>query len=64
MSLIGNIGPYAEGEEDFECYLARVNAFFLANDVKGEKKVSSFLAIMGSKLYSLVVDLVSPKSPQ
>ena len=63
MSLIGNVGPFVEGKEDFECYLARVNAFFTANDVK-EDKVSSCLAIMESKLYSLVVDLVSPKSPQ
>ena len=62
MSLIGNIGPYEESEK-ISTYVDRVKLFFLANNVKQEKQVPAFLSIIGPKLYGLVNDLVSPKSP-
>ena len=53
MSLIGNIGPYEESEK-ITTYIDRVKLFFVANDVKKEKQVASFLSIIGPKLYGLL----------
>ena len=63
MSIIGNIGVYNESEEDFESYCNRVELFFEANSVKSEKKVCTFLTVIGAKTFSLVKDLVAPKKP-
>ena len=63
MSLIGNVGPYEESEK-FSTYVDRVKLFFEANNVDKEKRVPAFLSIIGPKIYGLVKDLVSPKSPK
>lgn len=63
MSLIGNIGCFVEGEEDFSTYCTRVELFFAANKVKDDIKVPCFLSLIGPKVFKLVSDLVSPKSP-
>ena len=62
MSLIGNVSAYDESE-NFETYIQRIELFFAANDVSNAKRVPAFLSIIGPKLYSLVKDLVSPKTP-
>ena len=63
MSIIGNVGPYVDSEEDFESYCSRVALFFDANSVKAEKKVCTFLTVVGARTFSLVKDLVAPKNP-
>ena len=63
MSIIGNVGPYVDSEEDFESYCSRVALFFYANSVKAEKKVCTFLTVVGARTFSLVKDLVAPKNP-
>ena len=35
----------------------------MANDVKDEKKVVSFLTLVGPKVYGLAENLLSPKDP-
>ena len=62
-SLIGNVGVFSEGEEDIDSYLTRIDLFFTANNIKREKYVPSFLALVGAKIFSLVKDLVAPKKP-
>ena len=63
MSLIGNVGPYEESEK-FMTYVARVKLYFTANEIEAERQVPAFLSIIGSKLFALTADLVSPKAPQ
>ena len=63
MSFIGNIGPFIEGEEEFEAYASRLEQFFKANKVEDDLKAASFLAVMGARCFGLVKDLVSPKKP-
>ena len=63
MALIGSIGPYEESEK-FSTYVDRVSLYFEANDIGDDKKVASFLSIIGPKLYGLARDLVSPKAPR
>ena len=41
-------------------YLKRLDAFFSANDVKDEKKVPSFLSLIGGKTYAILKNLVAP----
>ena len=63
MSLIGNVGSYNEAEEEFESYVSRVELFFDASSIAEDKKVPSFLTLIGPKTFSLVKDLVSPAKP-
>ena len=61
---IGSIDPYNESEEDFDSYCSRVEMYFVANDVKDEKKVAAFLTLAGPKVFCLVQDLLSPRKPE
>ena len=64
VALIGVVGPYNEVEEEFESYTARLESFFIANDITEEnKKLHSFLAMIGFKLYNLVETLMDPIKP-
>lgn len=62
-TIIGSIGPYEE-TEDFDTYIDRVELFFHANDIDDAKKVSTFLSIVGVKIYGLIQNLSSPKKPK
>ena len=64
VALIGVVGPFNEQEEEFDAYNARLESFFIANDITDKtKKVHSFLAVIGPKLYSLVETLMAPSKP-
>ena len=60
---IGTINPFNESEEDFESYCSRVDLYFVANDVSNDKKVASFLTLIGPKGFGLAKNLLSPKDP-
>ena len=60
---IGTIHAFNEPEEEFESYCSRVDLYFVANDVASEKKVASFLILVGPKVYGLAKNLLSPKDP-
>ena len=60
---IGTIHAFNESEEEFESYCSRVDLYFVAIDVKDEKKVASFLTLVGPKVYGLAKNLLSPKDP-
>ena len=62
-ATIGTIGPYVDSE-DFETYVDRVELFFEANSIAEDKKVATFLSIVGAQVYALVQNLVSPKKPK
>lgn len=62
--LLGQVGAYDDSSESFENYLDRIEMFFECNDILDNKKVSTFLSIVGSQTFQLVSDLVSPKRPR
>ena len=39
------------GTDDFDCYIERMEQYFIANDVPEGKKVAAFLSAMGAKAY-------------
>uniref|UniRef100_A0A3P9C9M9 Retrotransposon gag domain-containing protein n=1 Tax=Maylandia zebra TaxID=106582 RepID=A0A3P9C9M9_9CICH len=47
----------------FESYLERLEQWMLANDVSDEKKVCTFLSVIGADTYRLLKNLVSPRVP-
>lgn len=62
-ALIGKIGEYREGEEQFEYYLERLEQSFVANAIADDRAVSVFLTVIGPKSYGLLKNLVSPGKP-
>ena len=63
-TTIGHIEPYRPDNELFSSYLERVEQFFIANDIKNERKKATFLSLIGSQTYSLLRNLVSPSIPK
>ena len=64
MATLGEIGPFIEGEDEFESYVRRLEMFFLANQVDDERKVATLLSVIGKKTFNLVENLISPKEPK
>ena len=63
-AMIGRINEYCPESELLSLYLKRVNAFFSANEINDKKKVPVFLGLIGSKIYSILKNLVAPKLPR
>lgn len=53
MAHIGKIGEFNENTESFANYVERFEQFFMANEVKDEKKVAVFLSIIDPTTYSI-----------
>ncbi|XP_037034304.1 uncharacterized protein LOC119073094 isoform X2 [Bradysia coprophila] len=62
MALAGNIEPFVQGT-NFESYEDRVSQFFVANDIKEEKKTSMFITISGEAMYDILKSLTCPDKP-
>ena len=62
MPEIGTIACFDESIEDFETYCSRVDFYFEANKVAAAEKKAVFVTLLGSKLFSLTQDLLSPKT--
>ena len=63
-TTIGHIEPYRPDNKLFSSYLERVEQFFIANEIKNERKKATFLSLIGSQTYSLLKNLVSPSIPK
>ncbi|XP_077544876.1 uncharacterized protein LOC144158092 [Haemaphysalis longicornis] len=63
MPSFGNLEPFEGGGDDWPCYVDRLQAFFLANDVAPEKRTSVFISCSGQKTYALLRNLVKPAKP-
>ena len=64
MATIGCLDELQVGTEDFDCYIERMEQYFIANDVPEAKKVATFLSAIGAKAYELLHNLVAPDSPK
>lgn len=63
MAQIGKIEHFQIGE-DWESYEERLQQYFKANEITdADKKVAVFLTVVGSYLYKLLRNLVSPSKP-
>ena len=63
---LGSIGPFDAGTGEWSTYRARVEQFWVANDVEGEpKQVATVLTLIGGPTYSLlaIVNLLAPEEP-
>ena len=58
MATIGRLDELQVGTEDFDCYIERMEQYFIANDVPEAKKVAAFLSATGAKAYELLRNLV------
>ena len=61
---IGRLDELHVGTDDFDCYIERMEQYFIANDVPEGKKVAAFLSAMGAKAYELLRNLVTPDAPK
>lgn len=61
--VLGNIGPFDDTVEQWNAYTERFEFFVLANGVSADKKVATFLTVMGAKTFNLFRALAQPKNP-
>lgn len=64
MAHIGKIGEFNENTECFANYVENLGQFFVANEVKNEKKVAVFLSIIDPTTYGVLKNLVQPDLPK
>ena len=64
MATIDCLDELQVGTKDFDCYIERMEQYFIANDVPEAKKVAAFLLAIGAKVYELLHNLVVPDSPK
>ena len=62
-SSIGRINEYNENE-DFESYLERFEFWLEANNIDEAIMAATFLAVVGSKPYKLLKNLIAPAKPK
>ena len=63
MPSIGKIDRFNEKEEDWSSYVERIEQYFVANDIKNEKKVAVLISAMGPSTYGLLKNLTAPDKP-
>eukprot|EP00112_Aurelia_sp_Birch-Aquarium-sp1_P019358 Seg4771.2 transcript_id=Seg4771.2/GoldUCD/mRNA.D3Y31 product="hypothetical protein" protein_id=Seg4771.2/GoldUCD/D3Y31 len=62
--VLGQVGPYCEGKEDWACYVEILEQFFIANDITdAPKKRAVFFSGIGPSTYSLLRNLMTPDVP-
>ena len=64
MATIGRLDEFEVGKDDFDCYIDRMEQYFVANSVVEEKHVAVFLTAIGGPAYKLLKNLVSPDAPK
>ena len=60
MTAIGRLDEFQRGKDDFDCYMYRMEQYFIANSIAEEKQVAVFLRAIGGSTYELLRNLVSP----
>ena len=60
----GTLNEFNASAESITAYLERVELYFSANSVAQDKKVATFLSVVGPTVYSTLRDLFAPTSPK
>lgn len=63
MGSVGKLKPFNEKEDDWASYVEQLEMYFMANDVKAEKKVAVLISSMSASTYGLLRSLLSPVKP-
>lgn len=61
--IIGCIGPFDDGTEQWSSYTERFDCFVQANSIAADKLVPTFLSVVGPKTFNLLQCLVQPERP-
>ena len=64
MTAIGRLDEFQRGKDDFDCYMDRMEQYFIANSIAEEKQVAVFLTAIGGPTYELLRNLVSLDAPK
>ncbi len=65
MATIGTVAAFDEKTQSWEEYCEILDNFFEANDIdNAEKQRAILLSVVGSKIYSLIQNLLSPDKPK
>ena len=63
----GMIGPFDSSQEDWLSYIARLQNYFIANDItddKADKRRAILLSVCGVSTYRLIKSLAAPTKPE
>ena len=64
MATHGSIGEFQHTQEPWQCYVERLQQYFIANDVDAtEKQRAILLSIVGGKTYQLIRNFLGPAKP-
>ena len=61
--MLGFMDAYNPDTDDWSAYVERLDLFFLANEIKDDKKVAVLLTVLGTKAYSLLRTIIAPSMP-
>ena len=59
-AAIGRLDEFQMGKDDFNCYVKRMEQYFVANGMSEDKQVAAFLTAIGGPTYDILRNLVSP----
>ncbi|KAL5477909.1 hypothetical protein EMCRGX_G024764 [Ephydatia muelleri] len=63
-SLLGTVGAFQEGQEDWTCYCERLEQFYQANEIGDEGiRRAVLLSVCGGSVYQSIRNLVAPGKP-
>lgn len=60
---IGHVEPFQVGTDDWEQYVERLQEYFIANNIEGDRKRAVLVTMIGAKAYSLLSNLMAPAKP-
>ncbi|XP_013404718.1 uncharacterized protein K02A2.6 [Lingula anatina] len=63
MARIGRLNEFDDSKENVECYIERLEQYFLVNDIENDKKAAVLLTVIGSTAYAKLKSLTSPELP-
>ena len=64
MARVGTLKDFDSKIEGWTAYVERFECYCLANGIKAELKVATFLASMGPTTYAIARNLASPELPK
>ena len=64
ITAINCLNKFQVWKEDFDCYMDRMEQYFIENSIAEEKRVAVFLTAIGGPTYELLRNLLSPDTPK
>ena len=61
--LLGAMNTFNHDTDDWSAYVKRLESFFLANEIKDDKKATVLVTVLGTKAYSLLQNIIAPAKP-